>query len=94
MQNVVTFMSKTIKADSASYSASGEAKIVHVDVRPLSYKALFLDLDKAWNIPRAGYDDCILAIFYNYGVKFSDGSFSPINPIFHHAGYGLGPDDQ
>lgn len=47
MQNVVTFMRETIKADSTSYSASGEAKIVHVDVRTLSYKALFLDLDKA-----------------------------------------------
>ncbi len=45
-------------------------------------------------MPRTRYDDCILAIFYNYGVKFSHGSFSPINPIYHHAGYGLGPDNQ
>ena len=35
MQNVVTYMSKTIKAEAAFYSASGEAKISHVDVRDI-----------------------------------------------------------
>jgi uncharacterized protein YbjT (DUF2867 family) len=32
MQNVVTFMGETIKAEAAFYSASGEAKVSHVDV--------------------------------------------------------------
>ncbi len=36
MQNVVTFMSETIKAEAAFYSASGEAKIAHVDVRDIA----------------------------------------------------------
>lgn len=35
MQNVVTYMSKTIKAEAAFYSASGAAKISHVDVRDI-----------------------------------------------------------
>jgi uncharacterized protein YbjT (DUF2867 family) len=40
MQNVVTFMSETIKAESAFYSASGEAKIAHVDVRDIAVVAV------------------------------------------------------
>jgi uncharacterized protein YbjT (DUF2867 family) len=40
MQNVVTFMSGTIKAESALYSASGEAKISHVDVRDIAAVAV------------------------------------------------------
>ena len=40
MQNVVTFMSETIKAESAFYSASGEAKIAHVDVRDIAMVAV------------------------------------------------------
>ena len=36
MQNAVTFMSETIKAESAFYSASGEAKIAHIDVRDIA----------------------------------------------------------
>lgn len=36
MQNVVTFMSETIRAEGAFYSASGEAKITHVDVRDIA----------------------------------------------------------
>jgi uncharacterized protein YbjT (DUF2867 family) len=36
MQNVVTFMSDTIKAEAAFYSASSEAKISHVDVRDVA----------------------------------------------------------
>lgn len=35
MQNVVTFMSETIKAEGVFYSASGDAKISHVDVRDI-----------------------------------------------------------
>ena len=35
MQNVVTYMSNTIKAEAAFYSASGEGKISHVDVRDI-----------------------------------------------------------
>ncbi|MEX5219854.1 MAG: SDR family oxidoreductase [Nitrospira sp.] len=35
MQNVVTYMSGTIKAEAAFYSASGEGKISHVDVRDI-----------------------------------------------------------
>jgi uncharacterized protein YbjT (DUF2867 family) len=35
MQNVVTYMSHTIKAEAALYSASGGAKISHVDVRDI-----------------------------------------------------------
>lgn len=40
MQNVVTFMSETIQAESAFYSASGEAKIAHVDVRDIAAVAV------------------------------------------------------
>ena len=36
MQNVVTFMSETIRAEGAFYSASGNAKISHVDVRDIA----------------------------------------------------------
>jgi len=36
MQNVVTYMGGTIKAEAAFYSASGKAKISHVDVRDLA----------------------------------------------------------
>lgn len=40
MQNVVTFMSETIKAEGAFYSASGGAKIAHVDVRDIATVAV------------------------------------------------------
>ena len=40
MQNVVTFMGETIKADAEFYSASGEAKISHVDVRDIATVAV------------------------------------------------------
>lgn len=40
MQNVVTFMGETIKAESAFYSASGQAKISHVDVRDIAAVAV------------------------------------------------------
>lgn len=40
MQNVVTFMADTIKAESAFYSASGHAKISHVDVRDIAAVAV------------------------------------------------------
>ncbi|MEL6500846.1 MAG: SDR family oxidoreductase [Cyanobacteria bacterium J06623_1] len=40
MQNVVTFMAETIKAESTFYSASGEAKIAHVDVRDIAAVAV------------------------------------------------------
>ena len=40
MQNVVTFMSKTIRAEGAFYSASGNAKISHVDVRDIAAVAI------------------------------------------------------
>ena len=40
MQNVVTFMAETIKAEAAFYSASGEAKITHVDVRDIAAVAV------------------------------------------------------
>ena len=36
MQNVTTFMGKTIKAEGAFYSASGDATISHVDVRDIA----------------------------------------------------------
>ena len=36
MQNVVTYMGETIKAEGAFFSASGEAKISHVDVRDIA----------------------------------------------------------
>jgi len=36
MQNAVTFMGETIKAEGAFYSASGKAKISHVDVRDIA----------------------------------------------------------
>ena len=40
MQNVMTFMSETIKAEGAFYSASGMAKIAHVDVRDIATVAV------------------------------------------------------
>lgn len=40
MQNVVTFMGESIKAEGAFYSASGEAKISHVDVRDIAAVAV------------------------------------------------------
>jgi len=40
MQNVVTFMGKTIKAEGLFYSASGEATISHVDVRDIAAVAV------------------------------------------------------
>ena len=40
MQNVVTFMGETIKAEAAFYSSSGEAKISHVDVRDIAAVAV------------------------------------------------------
>ena len=36
MQNVVTYMGDTIRAEAAFYSASGKAKISHVDVRDIA----------------------------------------------------------
>jgi len=40
MQNVVTYMGETIKAEGAFYSASGKAKISHVDVRDIAAVAV------------------------------------------------------
>ncbi len=40
MQNVVTYMGETIKAEGAFYSASGKAKISHVDVRDIAEVAV------------------------------------------------------
>ncbi len=40
MQNVVTYMGATIKAEGTFYSASGEAKISHVDVRDIAAMAV------------------------------------------------------
>ncbi len=40
MQNVETFMSRTIQTESAFYSASGGAKISHVDVRDIAEVAV------------------------------------------------------
>ena len=40
MQNVATFMSETIRAEGAFYSASGDAKICHVDVRDIAAVAV------------------------------------------------------
>jgi uncharacterized protein YbjT (DUF2867 family) len=40
MQNVVTYMGETIRAEDAFYSASGEAKIGHVDVRDIAAVAV------------------------------------------------------
>ena len=40
MQNVVTFMSETIRAEGAFYSANGNAKISHVDVRDIAAVAV------------------------------------------------------
>jgi uncharacterized protein YbjT (DUF2867 family) len=40
MQNVMTFMSPTIRAESAFYSASGDARISHVDVRDVAAVAV------------------------------------------------------
>lgn len=40
MQNVVTFMGKTIRVESAFYTASDEARISHVDVRDIAAVAV------------------------------------------------------
>ncbi len=40
MQNAVTFMGKTIRAEGTFYSASGQAKISHVDVRDIAAVAV------------------------------------------------------
>jgi uncharacterized protein YbjT (DUF2867 family) len=40
MQNAVTFMSATIRTDSVFYSASGQARISHIDVRDLAAVAV------------------------------------------------------
>ncbi len=40
MQNAVTFMGHTIRTESAFYSASGQAKISHVDVRDIAAVAV------------------------------------------------------
>jgi uncharacterized protein YbjT (DUF2867 family) len=40
MQNTVTFMGKTIRAEGVFYSASGQAKISHVDVRDIAAVAV------------------------------------------------------
>ena len=40
MQNVTSFMGETIKAEGAFYSASGKAKISHVDVRDIAAVAV------------------------------------------------------
>jgi uncharacterized protein YbjT (DUF2867 family) len=40
MQNVVTYMGETIKAEGAIYSAVGDAKISHVDVRDIAAVAV------------------------------------------------------
>ncbi len=40
MQNAVTFMGKTIRAEAAFYSASGQARISHVDVRDIATVAV------------------------------------------------------
>jgi uncharacterized protein YbjT (DUF2867 family) len=40
MQNAVTYMGETIKAESAFYSASDQAKISHVDVRDIAAVAV------------------------------------------------------
>jgi len=40
MQNIETFMSETIRAEGAFYSASGDAKISHVDVRDIAAVAV------------------------------------------------------
>ena len=40
MQNISTFMGETIRAEAVFYSASGEAKISHVDVRDIAEVAV------------------------------------------------------
>jgi uncharacterized protein YbjT (DUF2867 family) len=40
MQNAVTFMAPTIKAEGAFYSASGQARISHIDVRDIAAVAV------------------------------------------------------
>jgi uncharacterized protein YbjT (DUF2867 family) len=40
MQNAVTFMAPTIRTESAFYSASGQARISHVDVRDIAAVAV------------------------------------------------------
>lgn len=48
MQNTVTFMAETIRAESAFFSASGEAKISHVDVRDIAAVAVRTLVEDRW----------------------------------------------
>ena len=71
MQNVVTFMKPTIQADSMFYSASGNARISHVDVRDMAAVAAQALTNPAQHAGRAytltgpeavTYDDMAAAI--------------------------------
>jgi uncharacterized protein YbjT (DUF2867 family) len=53
MQNVITFMKPTIQADSMFYSASGAARISHVDVRDIAAVAVKALTDPATHAGRA-----------------------------------------
>lgn len=85
MQNVVTFMGPTIKAEAAFFSASGEAKISHVDVRDIARVAMKVLTDpghagKAYTLtgPAAlTYDDLANELSEVLGWKIRHVNLSP-----------------
>jgi uncharacterized protein YbjT (DUF2867 family) len=85
MQNVVTYMGGTIKAEAAFYSASGAAKISHVDVRDIAAIAVKAPTEpnhegKAYTLtgPEAlTYDDLASELSKVLGRSISHISLSP-----------------
>jgi uncharacterized protein YbjT (DUF2867 family) len=85
MQNVVTFMAPTIKAEGAFYSASGQAKISHVDVRDIAAVAVKVltepnHIGKAYTLsgPEAlSYDDMAEELSRAVGRTIRHVSLSP-----------------
>ena len=85
MQNVTTFMGETIKAEGAFYSASGDAKVSHVDVRDIAAVAVkslteSSHEEKAYTLtgPEAlTYDDLAGALTKALGRSISHINLSP-----------------
>lgn len=85
MQNVETFMSESIRAEGAFYSASADAKISHVDVRDIAAVAVAALTDKdhagqAYNLtgPEAiSYDELASALSSALGRTITHVSLPP-----------------
>lgn len=85
MQNVLTFMAPTIRADSVFYSASGDARISHIDVRDIAAVAVRALTDpahdgRAYTLtgPEAvTYDDMAAALSTRLGRTITHVSLAP-----------------